>query len=75
MPKNIPSMKPKELVRLLETGGCKYLREGNTREIINCISVIMRARKGWFQSIWEQGNYLQLMCFVFLGSLGFLMKK
>lgn len=28
MPKNIPSLKPKELVRLLETGRCKYLREG-----------------------------------------------
>jgi len=28
MPKNIPFLKPKELVRLLETGGCKYLREG-----------------------------------------------
>lgn len=28
MPKNIPSLKPKKLVRLLETAGCKYLREG-----------------------------------------------
>jgi predicted RNA binding protein YcfA (HicA-like mRNA interferase family) len=28
MPKNMPSLKPKELVRLLETGGCEYLREG-----------------------------------------------
>ena len=28
MPKNIPSLKPKELIRILEAGGCKYLREG-----------------------------------------------
>jgi predicted RNA binding protein YcfA (HicA-like mRNA interferase family) len=28
MPKNIPALKPKELIRLLEFGGCSYLREG-----------------------------------------------
>ena len=28
MPKNIPSLKPKELIRLLESGGCKFFREG-----------------------------------------------
>jgi predicted RNA binding protein YcfA (HicA-like mRNA interferase family) len=28
MPKNIPSLKPKGLIRLLEAGGCKYYREG-----------------------------------------------
>lgn len=28
MPKNIPSLKPKELIRLLEAKGCKFLREG-----------------------------------------------
>ncbi|MCL5023044.1 MAG: type II toxin-antitoxin system HicA family toxin [Nitrospirae bacterium] len=28
MPKNIPSLKPKELILLLEAGGCAYLREG-----------------------------------------------
>lgn len=28
MPKNIPSLKPKELIRLLEANGCKFLREG-----------------------------------------------
>ena len=28
MPKNIPSLKPKELIRLLESGGCKFYREG-----------------------------------------------
>jgi len=27
MPKNIPSLKPKELIRLLESNGCKFLRE------------------------------------------------
>lgn len=28
MPKNIPALKPKELIRLLELGGCAYYREG-----------------------------------------------
>ena len=28
MPKNIPSLKPRELVRLLEKGGCAFFREG-----------------------------------------------
>jgi predicted RNA binding protein YcfA (HicA-like mRNA interferase family) len=28
MPKNIPALKPRELVRLLELGGCAFLREG-----------------------------------------------
>jgi predicted RNA binding protein YcfA (HicA-like mRNA interferase family) len=28
MPRNIPSLKPKELIRILESGGCRYLREG-----------------------------------------------
>ncbi len=28
MPKNIPSLKPKELIRILERGGCKFYRQG-----------------------------------------------
>ena len=28
MPKNIPALKPKELIRILESGGCAFLREG-----------------------------------------------
>jgi len=28
MPKNVPSLKPKELIRLLEAAGCSYYREG-----------------------------------------------
>ncbi|MBM4162664.1 MAG: type II toxin-antitoxin system HicA family toxin [Ignavibacteria bacterium] len=28
MPRNIPSLKPRELIRLLESGGCRFLREG-----------------------------------------------
>lgn len=28
MPKNIPALKPRELIKLLELGGCFYLREG-----------------------------------------------
>jgi predicted RNA binding protein YcfA (HicA-like mRNA interferase family) len=28
MPKNIPSLKPKKLIKLLEKGGCTFYREG-----------------------------------------------
>ena len=28
MPKNIPSLKVRQLIRLLESGGCKFHREG-----------------------------------------------
>jgi predicted RNA binding protein YcfA (HicA-like mRNA interferase family) len=28
MPKNVPSLKPRELIRLLEKGGCSFYREG-----------------------------------------------
>jgi len=28
MPKNIPSLKPRELIRILTDGGCSFLRHG-----------------------------------------------
>ncbi|MDY6803601.1 MAG: type II toxin-antitoxin system HicA family toxin [Cyanobacteriota bacterium] len=28
MPKNLPSLKPRELIKLLERGGCTFYREG-----------------------------------------------
>lgn len=28
MPKNVPSLKPRELIRVLESAGCTYYREG-----------------------------------------------
>lgn len=28
MPKNIPSLKPKELIKILEKAGCTFYREG-----------------------------------------------
>lgn len=28
VPKNIPSLKPKQLIKLLEAGGCTFYREG-----------------------------------------------
>jgi len=28
MPKNIPALKPKKLIKLLEQGGCTFYREG-----------------------------------------------
>ncbi|MEB3182319.1 MAG: type II toxin-antitoxin system HicA family toxin [Nostocaceae cyanobacterium] len=39
MPKNLPSLKPKQLIKILEKGGCKFYREGKgdhslyTREV------------------------------------------
>jgi predicted RNA binding protein YcfA (HicA-like mRNA interferase family) len=28
MPRNVPSLKPKELIRMLESKGCSFYREG-----------------------------------------------
>lgn len=28
MPKNVPSLKPKQLIKILENGGCTFHREG-----------------------------------------------
>ncbi len=28
MPRNVPSLKPRELIRLLEAAGCSFYREG-----------------------------------------------
>lgn len=28
MPKNVPSLKPKQLIKILENGGCAFHREG-----------------------------------------------
>lgn len=28
MPKNLPSLKPKKLIQILESGGCRFYREG-----------------------------------------------
>jgi len=28
MPRNVPSLKPKELIRVLESAGCAFYREG-----------------------------------------------
>lgn len=28
MPKNIPSLKPKQLIKILEKAGCRFYREG-----------------------------------------------
>lgn len=28
MPKNIPSLKPRELIKILEKGGCTFYRKG-----------------------------------------------
>ena len=39
MPKNIPSLKVRQLIRLLESGGCKFYREGkgDHRLYIKCV--------------------------------------
>jgi predicted RNA binding protein YcfA (HicA-like mRNA interferase family) len=34
MPKNIPSLKPRELIKILESGGCSFYREGKGDHVI-----------------------------------------
>ena len=36
MPKNIPSLKPKELIKILEKGGCKFHRKGKGDHRLYC---------------------------------------
>ncbi len=73
MPKNIPALKPRELVRILETGGCLYLREG--KGITGCIFVIVKEGRELFQLIWEQESCPHRMSCVFLDNLVLPMKR
>ncbi|PSB27796.1 type II toxin-antitoxin system HicA family toxin [Stenomitos frigidus] len=36
MPKNIPSLKPKRLIKLLEQAGCTFYREGKGDHCLYC---------------------------------------
>ncbi|MDB9392734.1 hypothetical protein PN432_17795 [Microcystis aeruginosa CS-579] len=36
MPKNIPSLKPKALIKILEKGGCQFYREGKGDHRLYC---------------------------------------
>jgi predicted RNA binding protein YcfA (HicA-like mRNA interferase family) len=36
MPKNIPSLKPKKLIKILEKGGCQFHREGKGDHRLYC---------------------------------------
>ena len=36
MPKNIPSLKPKPLIKVLEKGGCEFYREGKGDHCLYC---------------------------------------
>jgi len=36
MPKNIPSLKPKALIKILEKGGCQFYREGKGDHCLYC---------------------------------------
>ncbi len=34
MPKNVPALKPRELIRLLKTAGCGFYREGKGDHVL-----------------------------------------
>ncbi len=73
MPKNIPSLKPRELIRLLEQGGCIFYREG--KGDIVYIVVSLKTHVELFQLIWEPEKCHPLTCCEFLDNLAFLMKR
>ena len=73
MPKNIPSLKPKELIRLLRRGGCNFYREG--KATTNCMFATAKAEKELFLLIWARENYRLLMCFAYFGNLVLQMRK
>jgi len=39
MPKNIPSLKPKQLIKILEKAGCTFYREGKGDHCLYCRTV------------------------------------
>lgn len=39
MPKNIPSLKPKQLIKILEQAGCTFYREGKGDHALYCRTV------------------------------------
>lgn len=45
MPKNIPSLKPKELIKILRKGGCEFYREGkgDHRLYVRMVNGVKRA--------------------------------
>lgn len=74
MPKNILSLKPKQLIRLLEEGGCTFYREGKG-VITVCILVLLMAKRELSQLIWEQERCRLPTYCEFLGSSGLQMNK
>jgi predicted RNA binding protein YcfA (HicA-like mRNA interferase family) len=48
MPKNIPSLKPKQLIKILEKGGCKFYREGKGD---HCIYIRLVENTKWIVPI------------------------
>lgn len=73
MPKNIPLLKPKELIRLLRRGGCSFTEK--VKAIIDYMFAIAKAEKELFLLIWVQENYHLLMCYAFFGNLVLQMRK
>ena len=67
MPKDIPSLKPKEFIRLLELGGCRFYRKA--KEITDCIVVTLRTKRGLSQLIWAKKDFCPFMCSVFLDNV------
>ena len=50
MLKNLPSLKAKQLVRLLKSGGCKFYREGKGDHKLYVRYV--EGKRGWRQLTW-----------------------
>ncbi|MEG4918070.1 hypothetical protein [Microcoleus sp. B13-B6] len=73
MPKNLPSLKPKALIKILEQNGCQFYREGKGDH-----SLYMREIEGRKRIVTIDigvGKCHQLMCGGFSGNLGLPIQK
>ena len=73
MPKNLPSLKPKALIKILEENGCQFYREGKGDHRLYMREI--EDRKRIVPIDMGAGKCHQLMCCGFSGNLGLPIQK
>ncbi len=73
MPKNLPSLKPKALINILEQNGCQFYREGKKYHRLYVREI--EGRKRIVPIDMGAGKCHQLMCCGFLDYLGLPIQK
>jgi hypothetical protein len=73
MPKNVPSLKPKELIKLLETGGVHFIER--EKATIDYMLVKLKSNAELFRLIWVQKKCPRVMFCGFFDNLGLQTKR